>query len=206
MGLCRRPPEFATPAQYVWQAFQDYHLQLSIPLAESRLPEGQVNSAHKRIDNLGRIIQSPGASPAHLVGHSYGAFLCLLLAISAPYLVRSLTLPWLPVISMLLNNKPGPTERVKQVFIRPHTVSAIARLVVFGLGLAKRTFLLDNYEYGLQIFGNAVFGRGGYERMPKSRKTKCVRIFRTSGRMYLALTITINGKRSGKRENSHVVD
>src|SRR5688572_18170397 len=44
----------------------------------------------EHLDDLEALLQELGAVSAHLVGHSYGAFLCLLLAIKRPDLMRTL--------------------------------------------------------------------------------------------------------------------
>jgi pimeloyl-ACP methyl ester carboxylesterase len=46
-----------------------------------RITEDADYSMLEHVDDLQELIQELGAVPAHLVGHSYGAFLCLLLAI-----------------------------------------------------------------------------------------------------------------------------
>ncbi len=46
----------------------------------------------EHVDDLQTLLHSFGAVQAHLVGHSYGAFLCLLLAIKEPRFVRTLVL------------------------------------------------------------------------------------------------------------------
>jgi pimeloyl-ACP methyl ester carboxylesterase len=43
------------------------------------IPDGGDYSMLLHVDDLKKVIHSLDAKPAHLVGHSYGAFLCLLL-------------------------------------------------------------------------------------------------------------------------------
>jgi pimeloyl-ACP methyl ester carboxylesterase len=43
-----------------------------------QIPEDAGYSMLEHVDDLQALIQELGAAPAHLVGHSYGAFLCLL--------------------------------------------------------------------------------------------------------------------------------
>lgn len=56
--------------------------------------------------DLAAFIKALNLPPVHLVGHSYGAFVTLLVAMDHPELVRSLTLGEPPVMSML-KNAPG---------------------------------------------------------------------------------------------------
>jgi pimeloyl-ACP methyl ester carboxylesterase len=49
-------------------------------------------SMHQHVADLEGVIDALNTAPTHLVGHSYGALVCLLLAIRRPHLVRSLVL------------------------------------------------------------------------------------------------------------------
>jgi pimeloyl-ACP methyl ester carboxylesterase len=51
------------------------------------IAEGQDYSMVAQVDDLQEILCSLDAAPAHLVGHSYGAFLSLILAIREPHLI-----------------------------------------------------------------------------------------------------------------------
>jgi pimeloyl-ACP methyl ester carboxylesterase len=53
------------------------------------IPEGADYSMSEHVDDLRDLLDRLGAAPAHLVGHSYGAFVCLLLAAREPERVRS---------------------------------------------------------------------------------------------------------------------
>ncbi|NIR47278.1 alpha/beta hydrolase [candidate division KSB1 bacterium] len=57
-----------------------------------QIAEGIDYSMTEHVDDLQTLLHSFGAVQAHLVGHSYGAFLCLLLAIKEPRFVRTLVL------------------------------------------------------------------------------------------------------------------
>jgi pimeloyl-ACP methyl ester carboxylesterase len=46
-----------------------------------------VITAAEHVDDLEALLRLLDAAPAHLVGHSYGAFVCLLLAIRKPQIV-----------------------------------------------------------------------------------------------------------------------
>ena len=54
------------------------------------------------VDDLAALLRVTGATPAHLVGHSWGAFICLLAAIRHPETVRSLVLLEPPVVSLFV--------------------------------------------------------------------------------------------------------
>ena len=61
------------------------------------------------------------AAPAHLVGQSWGAFICLLAAIRRPELVRSLVLAEPPVLSLFMSTPPRPMELLRLFARRPRT-------------------------------------------------------------------------------------
>ena len=99
----------------------------------------------KQVDDLQALIRSLDAAPAHLVGHSYGAFLCLLLAIREPHLVRTLTLAEPPVTTLLVSNKPGPLEIMKLLVTRPRTAAAI---ITFGTSGCPCDSGVSGWGYG----------------------------------------------------------
>jgi pimeloyl-ACP methyl ester carboxylesterase len=127
-------------------------------------------SMHEHVEDLGALVKALDAEPAHLVGHSYGAFLCLLLAIREPNFVRSLVLAEPPVITLFVSAEPKPMELLKLLVTRPRTARAIMTFGAQGIRRATRAFRAGDTETGLMIFGDAIFGLGGYRRMPEQRK------------------------------------
>jgi pimeloyl-ACP methyl ester carboxylesterase len=66
-------------------------------------------SVHPHVKDLGELLKALKAGPAHLIGHSYGAFTALLVAMEQPELVKTLTLAEPPVMSLLQNVPGGDT-------------------------------------------------------------------------------------------------
>jgi pimeloyl-ACP methyl ester carboxylesterase len=64
-------------------------------------PSRRGYSAVADADDLARLIEVRGMAPAHVVGHSYGAFVALFLASRRPDLVRTLVLAEPPAVSLL---------------------------------------------------------------------------------------------------------
>ena len=64
------------------------------------------HSALVEADDLASLLKALGAYPAHVVGHSYGAYTALILAMKHPQLVRSLVLAEPPLVRWL-PNLPG---------------------------------------------------------------------------------------------------
>lgn len=134
------------------------------------IPAGVDYAMAEHVDDLEALLQALDAAPAHLVGHSYGAFLCLLLALRAPHLVRTLVLAEPPVITLFVSPTPKPLELLKLLATRPSTAVALLRFVATGVVPATRAFRKGDVDAGLRSFGNAVFGRGGYDRFSALRK------------------------------------
>lgn len=129
-------------------------------------------SMTQQVDDLEALLLSLKAAPAHLVGHSYGGFLCLLLAMRHPELVRSLVLAEPPVVTLFVNNVPTPAQILKLLATRPRTAAAILKFGATGVAPASKAFKRGDMEAGVKAFGDAVFGKGGYDRFPESRKAQ----------------------------------
>lgn len=134
------------------------------------IPEGADNAMRQHVDDLEALLGALEVAPAHLVGHSYGAFLCLLLALRRPEAVRTLVLAEPPAITLFVSNTPKPQELLKLLVTRPRTAAAIVRFGAGGVVPAAKAFRRGEPETGLRIFGDAVFGPGGFDRLPEARR------------------------------------
>ena len=82
------------------------------------VPEGRY-SPIVDADDLAALIKNLGLAPAHVVGHSHGAYVALLLAARHPELVRSLVLSEPPVLAWLPEIEGGQplfTEFMRKVW------------------------------------------------------------------------------------------
>lgn len=129
-------------------------------------------SMPEHVADLKALLLSLGAVPAHLVGHSYGGFLCLLLALQDRPLVRTLVLAEVPAITLFVSNTPRPTELLRLLATRPRTAVALIRFGAKGVVPARKAFLRGDLDEGARVFGNAVFGPGGFDRLPESQKAQ----------------------------------
>lgn len=136
------------------------------------IPDGIDYAMLRHVDDLKEVLHTLRAMPAHLVGHSYGAFLCLLLAIQEPHFVRRLVLAEPPAITLFVSNNPQPMEILKLMVTRPRIAAAIIKFGVSGVGPARRAIRGGDVDTGIRKFGEAVFGRGGYDRLPAGRKAQ----------------------------------
>jgi pimeloyl-ACP methyl ester carboxylesterase len=134
-----------------------------------QIPEGADYSMKEHVDDLETILHSLDAAPAHLVGHSYGAFLCLLLAIRNPQLVRTLVLAEPPVVTLFVSNRPKPWEILKLLASRPRTALSIIKFGATGINPATAAAERGDMEDATRIFGKAVLGAEAYRRLSDSR-------------------------------------
>lgn len=126
--------------------------------------DGYDMSVH--LADLRRVVSTLGATPAHLVGNSYGAVLCLMLAIRHPELVRSLTLGEPPVISLFLSRRPTASEVFGMLLRAPSTGWSVLRFGVVGVGRTQKLFARGEPEAAMRAFLCAVLGSVGANPAP----------------------------------------
>jgi pimeloyl-ACP methyl ester carboxylesterase len=160
-----------------WQGQQDAFARCYRVISYSRryhwpnkpIPPNAVYAMSEHVGDLEALVTSLNASPAHLVGHSYGAFLCLLLALRSPRLVRSLVLTEPPAITLYVSDPPKPTELLKLLLTRPRVAVAITRFGAAGIAPATRAAKRDDMEAAMRIFGRAILGPAFYARLSAER-------------------------------------
>ena len=135
-----------------------------------KIPEGADYLMSEHVADLERLLQKLDAYPAHLVGHSYGAFLCLLLAIKNPRLIQSMVLAEPPVITLFVSNPPKPFELLTLFLKRPRTAIAILRLGINGIEPAKKAAKRDDIKEVSRIMGHAILGKEFYNQLSESRR------------------------------------
>lgn len=146
----------------------DYSRRFARPNED--IPPGQDDQMQPHVNDLCALLGALNAAPAHLVGSSWGGFICLLTAIQRPDLVRSLVLCEPPVLPLFITNNPRPPELIRLLIRRPVDAVRIAR---FGLGVVEPTakaYREGNIERGAEIFGKALVGDEGLRSMPTERK------------------------------------
>lgn len=134
-----------------------------------KIPPEADYSMSEHVDDLEKLLHSLAAAPAHLVGHSYGAFVCLLLGMKAPHLVRSLVLAEPPTLTLFVSNSPKPLEILKVLVTRPRTAFAIIRFGLAGVEPATRAIRRGDTDSCIRFFGTAVLGREFFRSLSKTR-------------------------------------
>jgi len=135
----------------------------------ARISEGSEYPMVEQVDDLEAVLRSLDATPAHLVGHSYGAFVCLLLASRAPDLVRSLVLAEPPGMSLLVSIPPKPLEILGLALRSPRTAVEIMKLGALGLGPGTAAFKRGDTEAAMRLIGTAILGRESFRNLSEAR-------------------------------------
>jgi len=130
------------------------------------IPDGVDDQIIPHADDLAALIETLGAAPAHLVGNSWGAFICLFTALRRPELVRTLTLEEPPVLPLFISTPPKPQELLKVMLTRPATGAAIVGALVRGIIPATIALKRGDLEEGVRIFATRVaLGQDAYDRL-----------------------------------------
>jgi pimeloyl-ACP methyl ester carboxylesterase len=124
----------------------------------------------RHVDDLVAFLRVMGAVPAHLVGHSWGAFIGLLAAIREPQVVRSLVLLEPPVLPLFMSTPPRPRELLRLLVRRPRTGLSILGFTATTWLPTQRAFRRGDDQAAIQTFANGVHGEEAYERLPEARK------------------------------------
>ena len=133
------------------------------------IPPGLDDQMTAHVDDLVGFLRTIDGAPAHLVGHSWGAFICLLTAIRHPRVTRSLVLQEPPVLSLFTSTPPRPREVLPLLVRRPRTALAILAFGARTIAPAQRAFQRGDDDAALDTFAHGVLGKDTYERLPDER-------------------------------------
>lgn len=135
----------------------------------SPIEEGVDYAMEEQVLDLAALVRHIAPGPVDLIGHSYGAYLCLLLAIREPKLVNSMILAEAPVIPLFVRLPPGISDIARLMASRPRAALSILRFVAGGMIPATRAFRQGNPEKGLRLFGKAVLGANTFRGLSSER-------------------------------------
>jgi pimeloyl-ACP methyl ester carboxylesterase len=134
------------------------------------IPEGHDDQMRPHVHDLLTLLRSLDLAPVHLVGNSWGAFICLLAALDEPSLVRTLVLGEAPVLPLFISNSPKGGEIIRLLLRSPSDAIAIIRFAATVVGPAEKAYRRGDLEDGTRIFVSGVLGARAFEAVPEERK------------------------------------
>lgn len=133
------------------------------------IPTEAPDPIHTHVDDLAALIELLGAAPAHIVGHSWGGLIALILALQKPAICRSLTLIEAPSVSIHLQIPPKPLPLSKLLLSNPKLAFSIAKLGAGALGPAEKAFRVGDDKAAIAHFGRGVLGDRAFESLSEER-------------------------------------
>ncbi|WP_369135512.1 alpha/beta fold hydrolase [Modestobacter sp. I12A-02662] len=133
---------------------------------------GAADPMSPHVDDLVALLHVLDASPAHLVGNSWGGLICLLTAVRHPEVVRSLVLEEPPLLPLVLGAgpRPRPGTLVSSLVRRPR--ATLAALVVGVRTFAPMAWAhrRGDEEHAWRVFARGVLGRDAVARLTPERE------------------------------------
>lgn len=126
-----------------------------------KIAEDEDYSMHQHVSDLQEILNNIG-EPVHLVGHSYGGFICLLLAMKSDDLIRSMTLAEPPIFTLYLSDPPKTGEVFKLLFTKPKTALPLIKFGATAIEPTKKLIRQDKTDKAIETFGKAALGEEAY--------------------------------------------
>lgn len=120
-------------------------------------------------DDLAGLIESLDAGPVHVVGHSWGGLIALVLALQRPDLMRSLVLVEPPVVSMHVTIPPKISQMIGLFVRHPGLAVAIAKLGGGALAPAEKAFRKGDDKSAIERFGRGILGNRRFEALSVDR-------------------------------------
>jgi pimeloyl-ACP methyl ester carboxylesterase len=134
------------------------------------IPDNADYSMAEHVDDLAGLLSELRATPAHLVGHSYGALVCLLLAAREPHLILRLVLAEPPVLMLFVTIPPRPSEIMKLLLRCPNVAASIFKFAAGGMRPAMAAAKRNDMDRALRAFGGATLGRDAFRRLTDARR------------------------------------
>ena len=121
------------------------------------------------VDDLAALLDALGAMPAHIVGHSWGGLVALILASQRPKMCRSLCLIEVPSVSVHLRIPPKPLPLLRLLLLKPRLGLSIAKLGAGALSRAEAAFRNGDDKAAIEFLGRGVLGDQAFEALTEER-------------------------------------
>lgn len=126
----------------------------------------------EQADDLEALVRALDVGSLHLLGHSYGAVLVLIVAGRSPGLFRRSVLEEAPAFNLFAHDPPKMQEILKLLLTRPKLGKAF---VMFGMktaGPAKTAAQSGDFETADRIFGERVLGTEAFAALSPERASQ----------------------------------
>lgn len=124
------------------------------------------HSASLEADDLAAFVRKLKLQKAHIVGHSYGGYTALFLALKYPDLVRTVTLAEPPIVPWLADLPDDQSEAGK---------AQLVKLMSQGVDPAKAALESGDEETAIRTMFDCIGGKGKFDALPQFVKEKCRR-------------------------------
>jgi pimeloyl-ACP methyl ester carboxylesterase len=132
------------------------------------LPSGAKDVMQPHVDDLLAFLRAVDAYPAHLMGNSWGAFICLRAAMQEPAAVLSLVLEEPPLVPLITGAPPSPAQIVKSLVRHPLVTAAVLQFAVATLAPVTKLIKAGEVEPSITRFAQGVLGEQAFEGLPES--------------------------------------
>lgn len=133
------------------------------------IPPDQPDTFQTHVDDLAALIDRLGTAPTHIVGHSWGGLIALVLASQHPKLCQRLVLIEAPTVSLYLEIPPKPLQLLKLFLSNPKLALSIAKLGAGTFAPAERAFRKGDDAAAIAHFGRGVLGHRAFEALSEER-------------------------------------
>ncbi len=133
------------------------------------IPPDQPDTFQTHVDDLEALIDRLGTAPTHIVGHSWGGLIALVLASQHPEMCRRLVLIEAPTVTVHLEIPPKPLQFLKLFLSNPKLAFAIAKLGAGTFAPAEKAFRKGDDKAAIARFGRGVLGDQAFEALSEER-------------------------------------
>lgn len=131
------------------------------------LPSGSEDTMQPHVEDLLAFLRAVGAYPAHLVGNSWGAFICLRAAIQEPEAARSLVLEEPPLVPLIIGAPPRPAQIVSSLLRHPLATLAVLRFGAGTLAPVGKLIKAGKIDDSIMRFARGVLGEHALAALPE---------------------------------------
>jgi pimeloyl-ACP methyl ester carboxylesterase len=134
------------------------------------IPDGVDDDVVEHAEDLADFVRALDLGPAHLVGHSYGAGICMIAALTHPGIARTLSLME-PGIVPSLGFPPSAPAMLKLVLTRPRLGKALLSFGMTCIQPAISALKRGDTEQAIRAFVDGISAEPSfYDRLPADVK------------------------------------